>query len=180
MHELAVALHQHVTILQCLGRHFVAVEERVVLVAEVTRLMRHGDLLGQAGAERVGARDDDAVVDAEFEEGVAERANLREEVLMRNRDLAVLVAALLFIGHLVFDLQGAGARFDHLLGEQVGRLGVAETRIDVGDDRHNMRLEVVDLVLDVLLADRVAFLACLVQLAEQPPSSRASAWRRKV
>ena len=106
--------------------------------------LRHGDLLGQAGAQRVGAGDDDAVVDAQFEEGVAAGADLGEEVLVRNGDLAVLVAALLFVGHLVFDLERAGAGFDHLLGEQVGRFGIAETGVDVGDDRHDMGLVVVD------------------------------------
>ncbi len=63
---------------------------------------------------------------------------------MRHGDFAVLVAALLFVGHLVFDLQRAGARLDHFLGEQIGRLGIAEARIDVGDDRHDMGLKIVD------------------------------------
>ena len=129
--------------------------------------MRYSDLLGQASAERVGARNNDAIVDPEFEEGVADGANLGEEVLVRHRDLAVLVAALLFVGHLVFDLQRAGACLDHLLGQQVSRLGVTETGVDVRDDRHDMRLEVVDLVLDVAFLDGVAVLACLVELPEQ-------------
>ena len=72
------------------------------------------DLLGQAGAQRIGAGDDDAVVDPHLDEGVTAGANLREEVLVRHGDLAVLVTALFFIGDLVFDLQRAGARLDHL------------------------------------------------------------------
>ena len=110
-----------------------------------------GDLLGQAGAQRVGAGDDDAVIDAQFEEGVAAGADLGEEVLVRNGDLAVLVAALLFVGHLVLDLEGAGAGLDHLLGEQIGRFGIAETGVDVGDDRHDMGLVVVDRGLQLLV-----------------------------
>ena len=54
-------------------RDLLAVEEAVVLVADVARLVAEGDLLGQAGAQRVGAGDDDAVVDAQLEEGVAAR-----------------------------------------------------------------------------------------------------------
>ena len=100
-----------------------------------------GDLLGEAGAERVGAGDDDAVFDAQFQEGVAAGAHLGEEVLVRHGDLAVLVAALLFVGHLVLDLQRAGARLDHLLGEQIGRFGVAEAGVDIGDDRHDVGLD---------------------------------------
>ena len=93
---------------------------------------------------RVGAGDDDAVVDAQLQEGVAAGADLREEVLVRHGDLAVLVAALLFVGDLVLDLQRAGAGLDHLLGQQVGRLGIAEAGVDVGDDRHDVGLVVVD------------------------------------
>ena len=146
---------------------FLAVEEAVVLVADVARLVADGDLLGQAGAERVGAGDDDAVVDAEFEEGVAAGADLGEEVLVRHGDLAVLVAALLLVGDLVLDLQRAGARLDHLLGEQVGRFGVAEAGVDVGDDRHDVGLEVVDLVDQLLFLRLVAGLAGRVEVAEQ-------------
>src|SRR6202000_1528854 len=47
------------------------------------------------------------------------------EHLVRHRSLAVLIAALLLIGNLVFDLQRAGACLDHLLGEQIGRLRIA-------------------------------------------------------
>jgi hypothetical protein len=124
------------------------------------------DLLGQARAQRVGAGDDDAVLDAEFEEGVAAGADLREEVLVRHRDLAVLMAALLLVGDLVLDLQRAGAGLDHLLGEQIGRLGIAEARVDVGDDRHDMGLVLVDRLEQLLLAQLVAGGARGVDVAE--------------
>jgi hypothetical protein len=75
---------------------------------------------------------------------------------------AVLVAALLLVGHLVFDLDAAGARFDELLGQQVGRFGIAETGVDVGDDGHDVGDVAVDLGLDGLLLS-----ASRVQLAEQ-------------
>ncbi len=130
-------------------------------------LVGHGDLLGQARAEGVGAGDDHAVVHAQFQEGVAHRADLGQEVLMGNRDLAVLVAALLLVGHLVLDLDGAGARLDHLLGQQVGRLGVAETGVDIGDDRHHMGLEVVDPVLHSLGRHLVTGFAGGIEFAEQ-------------
>ena len=142
--------------------------------------MADGDLLGQAGAERIGAGDDDAVLHAKFKEGVAAGAHLGEEDLVRHGDLAVLVAALLFVGHLVFDLQRAGARLDHLLGEQIGRFGIAEARVDVGDDRHDMGLIIVHGRQQLFsLALSPALRAASIS-RKMPPSSRASAWRRKV
>ena len=128
--------------------------------------MADGDLLREAGAERVGAGHDDAVVDAEFEEGVAAGADLREEDLVRHGHLAVLVAALLLVRDLVFDLQGAGAGFDHLLGQQIGRLGIAEAGVDVGDDRHDVGLEVIDLFDQRLFLRLVAGLAGCVEGTE--------------
>ena len=65
---------------------------------------------------------------------------------MRNGNFAVLMAALLFVRNLVFDLQCAGTGFDHFLGEQIGCFGVTETGVDIGDDRHDMRLEILYLV----------------------------------
>ena len=53
---------------------------------------------------------------------------------MRHSHLAVLVAALLLVGDLIFDLQRARTRLDHLLCEQIGRLGIAKAGVDVGDD----------------------------------------------
>ena len=86
---------------------------------------------------------------------------------MRHGDLAVLVAALLLIRDLVLDLDGARARLDHLLGEQVRRLGVSEAGVDVGDDRHDVGLVVVDLRLDELHRRVVARRARRVELREQ-------------
>ena len=85
---------------------------------------------------------------------------------MRHGDLAVLVAALLLVRHLVFDLQRAGARLDHLLGEQVGRLGIAEPCVDVGDDRNHVSFVVVDRVLQPLGFGLVAAFTRRIQIAE--------------
>ena len=63
---------------------------------------------------------------------------------MGNGDLAVLVAALLGVGDLVLDLDAARTGFDHLLGQEVGRLFVAESGVDVGDDGNDVGFEVVD------------------------------------
>jgi len=125
-----------------------------------------GDLLGEAGAERVGAGHDDAVLDAEFEEGMAAGPDLRQEHLVRHRHLAVLVAALLFVGDLIFDLQRARAGFDHLLGEQIGGLRIAEAGVDVGDNGDNVGLEGIDLFDQRLFLRLVACLAGRVQVAE--------------
>ena len=69
---------------------------------------------------------------------------------MRNGDFAVLVTALLFVRNLVLDLQRAGTSFDHLLGEKIGRLGVAETSVNVSDDRNHMGFVIVDGILELL------------------------------
>ena len=98
---------------------------------------------------------------------MAAGANFRQEHLVRHRHLAVLVAALLLVRDLVFDLQGAGARLDHLLGEQIGRFRIAEAGVDVGDNRHDVGLEVVDRVEDRLFLLLVASLAGGVEVAEQ-------------
>jgi hypothetical protein len=144
-----------------------AIEEAVVLIADVAGFAGEGDLLGQPSAERVGARDDHALVHAEFEERIAHRPDLGDEVLVRNGDLAILVAALLFIGNLVFDLDAAGARLDELLGQQIGRLGIAEARVDIGDDRHDVRFMGVDIVLNLGRAHLVASRSRRVEIAEQ-------------
>ena len=103
--QLAFALDHDVAVAQLgLGDLF-AIQEGVVQVAQVARLVGHGDLLGQAGAQGVGTGDDHAIVHAQLEEGVAYGIDLGEEVDVRNGDLAVLVAALLLVGHLVFDQQ---------------------------------------------------------------------------
>ena len=112
--QLALAGDQHIAVADLRRFDLLAIEEAVVLVAKIAGLAAEGDLLGQPRAERIGARDDDAVVDPKLEEGVADRADLGEEVFVRHRDLAVLVAALLLVGHLVLDLDRAGSGLDHL------------------------------------------------------------------
>ena len=136
-------------------------------MGQVVRAGGHRDLLGEAGAQGVGARDDHAVIHAQFQERVADRVDLGQEVLVGNRHLAVLVAALLGVGYLVLDLDGAGARLDHFLGQQVGRFLVAEAGIDVGNDGHHVGFEAVDGLHGGLLGHLVAGLAGGIEVAEQ-------------
>src|SRR3546814_6721974 len=70
-HQLAVAVDDDVTVDAGDVGDFLAIEEAVVLVAKVARLAAEGDLLGEARAQRIGARDDDPVLDAQFQKGVA-------------------------------------------------------------------------------------------------------------
>src|SRR5690606_14240783 len=113
--ELATAVDHDVAVAQVGGGNFFAIQEGVVLVAQVARLFGHGDLLGQAGTQGVGTSNDHAVVDAQLEESVANGSDLGEEVSVRNGDFTVLVTALLLVGNLVFDLDAASACFDHAL-----------------------------------------------------------------
>ena len=164
--QLAIAADEDLAIGDVGGVNFIAIEEAVVLVTQIARFLRVGDLLGQAGAERIGAGDDDAVFHTHFEEGMAAGTDLLEEVFVRHGDLAVLVAALLFVRHLIFDLERAGPRFDHLLGEEVGRFRIAEAGVDVGDDRHDVGFIIVDRVFEPLGFDGVTGLTGLVERAE--------------
>src|SRR3546814_17351970 len=100
-----------------------AVEEAVILVAQVAGFLRHGDLLGKAGTEAIGARHDDAVLDPQFHEGVAAGEDLCDEIHVRHGDLAVLVTELLFVDELVFEWESEGPGIEHLLCEQYGTIG---------------------------------------------------------
>ena len=163
--ELTVLMDRDVTFLElCQVIDRLGLKEVAVLIAEITRGDGDRHFLGEACAEGVGARDDDAVLDAELEECIAHGVDLGDEVLVRDGDLARLVTALLGVGHLILDLDGAGAGLDHALGKQVGCFLVTEASVDVGDDRHDVRLEVVDAI-----DDRGKVLpcgTCLVELDE--------------
>src|SRR5690606_38845925 len=168
LEQLALGLDDHVAVFDVGGGvDVLTVQEAVVLVAQVARLIGDGEVLGQAGAQGVGTGNDHAVVNAQLQERVANRVDLGEEVGVRNGNLAVLVTALLFVGNLVLDLDAAGTGFDHLLGQQVGGFGVAETGVDVGDDRYNVGFEAVDLSLNFSFLGLVASLAGVVQGGEQ-------------
>ena len=77
------------------------------------------------------------------------------------------MAALLFVRNLIFDLQRAGACFDHLLGEQIGCLGIAETGVDIGDDRNDMGFEILDGIDQIGLCGGIAGVAGLVEITEE-------------
>jgi len=166
-HQLAIALDHDIAWRQIVCRDFFTVEESVVLVAQIARLVGESDLLGQASTQAVRAGDDNAVLNTKLHEGIAAGADFRDEVFMRNRDFTVLVAALFLVGDLVFDLKGAGAGFDHLFRQQIRGFRVTEARVDVGDDRNNMGFVIVDLSQHALLFDHVAFFARGVEVTEQ-------------
>eukprot|EP01088_Endostelium_zonatum_P020312 TRINITY_DN7437_c0_g1_i1.p2 TRINITY_DN7437_c0_g1~~TRINITY_DN7437_c0_g1_i1.p2 ORF type:complete len:231 (+),score=-14.53 TRINITY_DN7437_c0_g1_i1:938-1630(+) len=77
------------------------------------------------------------------------------------------MAALLFVADLILDLERARPRLDHLPREQIRRLGIAEAGVDIGDDRHDMRLVIVDRLHQPLRLDCVARIARMVEIAEQ-------------
>ena len=149
-HELAALEDRELAFLDRVGfGDLLGLEPLDVLAGQIARALADRHLLGQAGAKAVGSCDDHALVDAQLLEGEAAGAQLFDEVLARDGDLAVLVAALLGVRHLVLDLQAAGAGLDEFLGQQVGRVFVAEARVDVGDDRDDMGFKVVDLIDDL-------------------------------
>ena len=168
LEQFAVGLDDHVAVLDVVSAgDVVAVEEAVVLVAQVARFVGHSDLLGQASAQRVGTGNDYTVVHTQLQERVTNSVDLGKEVSVRNGDFTVLVTTLLLVGYLVFDLDTAGTGFNHLLGHQVGGFSVTETSVDVGNDRYNVGFEVVDLVDDFSFCFGVALGACGVQVTEQ-------------
>ncbi|VXC48221.1 hypothetical protein SPHINGOAX6_20100 [Sphingomonas sp. AX6] len=165
-HQLTVALDHHIAAQGGQVGDLFTIEKRVILIAQVARLLGIGDLLRQARTQRIGARDDDPVFDAQFQEGVAAGADLCEKVLVRHGDLAILMPALLFVADLIFDLERARPRLDHLFRQQIGCLGIAEARVDIGDDRHDMGFVMVDGVGQSLNLDMVSGIACGVEIAE--------------
>ena len=120
-------------------------KEAVVLCGEVAWLFRDRYHLGQACTKRVSAGNDNTVVDTELQEGVTNSVDLGQKYFVWNRHLTGLVATLLHFRDLVFDLDRTGARFDHLLGQQVGGFFITKTSVDIGDNRHHMCLKLINL-----------------------------------
>ena len=105
---------------------------------------------------------DSASFSAELQEGVANRADFGDEIRMRYRDLPVLVTALLLVGYLILNLNRTGTRLNHPARKKIGRLFVAESCVDVCNDRDHMGLELIDLVNDALHLDLVTAGACRI------------------
>ncbi len=101
---------------------------------------------------------------------------------MGHRYLAVLVAALLLVGHLILDLDGTRPRLDHLsCASRYVASAFPKPSINVGNDRHHVGLEVDQSASVTALHFSTSFPAfsSRVQLrGTGPPSSRASAWRK--
>ena len=124
-------------------------------------------MLSQTGTEAVRTGDNDAIGNAEFQKCVANGADFLKEILVRHSHLAVLVATLFFIRNLIFDLESAGTGLDHLLRKKVGCLGIAEPRVDIGDDRDDMRLMLVDGFQKAMGVDCISCFLRRVEFAEQ-------------
>ncbi len=84
-------------------------------------------------------------------------------------DFAVLMTALFDIGNLVFNLNAAGACFDHLFGQQVGCFLVAKPCIDVRYNRHHMGLKMINFVSNVFFLDIVSISQRFIQFLEKMP-----------
>src|SRR5690606_22553048 len=131
LEQLAVGLDDHIAVLDVVSAgDVVTVEEAVVLVAEVARLVGNSDLLGQIGGQGGGTGDEDSDINAERDEGVRHYVYLGQVLGIGSGYVAILVTALLLVGNLVLDLDAAGTGFDHLLGQQVGGFSVTETGVE--------------------------------------------------
>ena len=86
---------------------------------------------------------------------------------MWHGDFAVLVAALLFVGNLIFDLQSACASFNHFLSQKICGLGVAKACIYVGNNGYDMRFVVLDFGHGGRFARRIILAAGVVEITEQ-------------
>ena len=165
--QLSVAVEDNVAIARRCRIDFLAIEEAVILVAKIACFLRNRDLLSQASAERVGARHDDAIGNAELEEGITASTDFLQEVFVGHGDFTILVATLLFVRNLIFDLQGARTCFDHLLGEQIGGFCISETGVDICDDRNHMCFEILDLRKQFSFFRAFAIFPGLVEVTEQ-------------
>src|SRR5690554_169039 len=168
LQQLAVRLDYNVAVLD-LGSIFdvLAIDEAVVLVTQVTRLVGYSDLLGQASTQRVGTSNDNTVIHTQLKERQAYSVDLGQEVGVRNGYFTVLVSTLLLVRNLVFDLDAASTRFDHLLGQQVSCFVVTETSVDVSNDRYNVSFVVVDLLDQLSSLGAVASFFSSFQITEQ-------------
>ena len=76
--DFALLMNRDIAVIQFAQvMHRGGFQEVDVLTGQVTRPPGHRYFLGQVGAQAVGAGHDDAVVYAQFQEGVANRVNLR-------------------------------------------------------------------------------------------------------
>ena len=98
LQQLAIGLDHDIAIGDVIGTfNVVAIEESVIKVTQVTRLLCDRDLLGETCAEGVSSRYDDAVFNTQLKKCIADRANLGDEIGVWDRDLAVLVSTLLLV-----------------------------------------------------------------------------------
>ena len=165
--QLAATVEYNVTFSHVSYVDFFNVQVRVVNVTLIAWLFNHCDFFSQASAFRVSTCNDNTVVNAQFQESVTQSAQLSVEVVVRYGYFTVLVTTLLLVSNLVFDLQAASTRFDHLLSHQVSRFSVTETSVDVSNDRYDVSFVVVDLTLDFCFFSRIASFASCVQSTEQ-------------
>ena len=63
---------------------------------------------------------------------------------MRDGDFTVLVAALLGVRYLVFNLNAARTGFNHLLGQQISGFFITETGVNIGNNRHDMGFIIIN------------------------------------
>ena len=117
----------------------------------------------QTSAEAVGPSNDDAVIHAEFLKRHTNRAEFLNKVFAWNSYLAILVAALFGVRHLVLNLNAASTGLDQLFGEQVRRVDVPKPGINICDDRADIAFKIVDLFNDRWLIRVI----CVFQLCEE-------------
>ena len=76
--------------------------------------------------------------------------------------------ALLFVGHLILNLDCAGTRLNHFLSQQVCGFLVTKAGINICNDWHHVSLKLINLLGEALNLYLVASLFRCIQLAEQP------------
>ena len=167
LQKLPVAVQDDIAILRCARVDFFAIEEAVVQVAKVASFFRDSDLLGKACTQGVRARNDDAIRNAQFEKRVTAGTNFLQKIFVRDGHFAILVATLFLVRNLIFYLQGTCARFDHLFGQKIGRLGIAETCVNVRDDRHDVGFMVFDFGKRLRFLGRVISCTGVIKVLEE-------------
>ena len=126
----------------------------------VTGFPAHWDLLRQPSAKAIGARDNYAIIHTQLFKGHANGAQLLNKVFSWNRYLAILMATLFCIRHLIFNLDAARPGLDHFLGKQIGRMHIAKPSINIRDDRSDIRLVIIDLLNDRLTLSPLSIFQC--------------------
>ena len=106
--------------------------------------------MSQTSTEAICPSYDNAFINAKLFKCHATSAQLGDEIFAWNCDFTVLVATLLRVRNLVFDLQAASTSQDQFLCEQISGMLISEAGINISNNRNNVAFECIDAINDFI------------------------------